>query len=189
MSARLSAKQAAILRTLAAMLEHHGAGRITTAALAREMNQSEAALYRHYASKAAMFEGLIAMLGELILEDMNHVEATEAQGKARLRKQVHALLLFVERHPGAAHVLTGGALANESPALQEQVNVLLQDVEGMLVRSARLRIEQEQLPNDANAIAAVLLHYVLGRWLRYAHSGRQAVPTSDLSLHLPMLGL
>jgi len=153
------------------------------------MNQSEAALYRHYASKAAMFEGLIAMLGELIRQDLNHVEATESQGKTRLRKQVHTLLLIAERHPGAAQVLTGGALAGEAPSLREQVNVLLQDVEDMLVRSARVCVEQEQLPHDPNAIAAVLLHYVSGRWLRYAQSGRRAAPTSDLSLQLPLLGL
>ncbi len=189
MATHFSAKQAAILGTLAAMLEHHGAGRITTAALAREMNQSEAALYRHYASKAAIFQGLIAMLGELVFEDLNHVEATEARGTARLRKQVHALLFFVERHPGAAHVLTGYALASEARSLQEQVNVFLQDIEGMLARSAQLRIEQEQLPSDASAIAEVLLHYVLGRWLRYAQSGRQAAPTGNFKQYMELLGL
>src|SRR5690606_17280197 len=189
MITRVSARQAAILETLSTMLEHYGAGRVTTAALAREMNQSEAALYRHYASKAAMFEGLIAMLGERVRQDLNHVEATEAQGKTRLRKQVHALLRFVEHHSGAAQVLTGGALVSEAPSLRDQLNVLLQDIEDMLVRSARLYVEQEQLPHDPNAAAAVLLHYVSGRWLRYAQGGGQAAPTSDLSLQFALLGL
>lgn len=189
MATRFSSKQLSILRTLAAMLEQPDGGRVTTAALAREMGQSEAALYRHYANKAAIFEGLIALIGEQLLEDLAHIEATEAQGRPRLRKQLHALLLFVERHPGAARVLTGGALASEAPSLQERVNALLRDLEDMLTRSAALGIEQEALSGEAGAIASVLLHYALGRWLRYVQSGWQAAPTGDLTRQLALLGL
>lgn len=190
MATHFSAKQAVILKTLAAMLEQPDAGRITTAALAHEMGQSEAALYRHYASKAAIFAGLIALVGEQILEDLTHIEITEAKGHARLRKQVHALLLFVERHRGAARVLTGGALAGEAPALQEQANALLREVERMLAESARLGMEQGELPGgDAGPRAEVLLLYVLGRWLRYAQSGWQTAPTGNFSRQLELLGL
>lgn len=190
MAKHTSAKQVAILRTLSSMLEGSGTARITTAALAKHLNQSEAALYRHYSGKAAMFEGLITLTGEQIIEDMAHIEATEQQGRARLRKQVHALLLFVERHPGAARLLTGGALAGEAPSLQEQVNALLRDVGELLRQSARLGIEQDELAGgEPRLIADVLLDWVLGRWLRYVQSGWQARPTEDLPRQLPLLGL
>ncbi|WP_397474659.1 nucleoid occlusion factor SlmA [Pusillimonas sp.] len=185
-----SAKQVAILATLSGMLESPGAIRITTAALAKCLNQSEAALYRHYAGKAAMFEGLITLTGDQLLEDLAHIAATEPQGKARLRKQVHALLLFVERHPGAARVLTGIALTGEDPSLQEQVNALLRSVADVLEQSARLESQQDKHEGGEAALTAdVLLEWVLGRWLRYAQSGWQAKPTADLPRRLSLLGL
>lgn len=185
-----SAKQAAILNALSGMLESPEAGRITTAALAQHMGHSEAALYRHYAGKAAMFEGLIALIRQQLLEDLAHIDATEPQGSARLRKQAHALLLFVERHPATARVLTGGALVGEAPALQEQVNALLDEVQDTLEHSATLSISQaSDAITDAGATAAVLLDWVRGCWLRYALSGWQARPTASLSSKLSLLGL
>lgn len=185
-----SAKQAAILNALSGMLESPEAGRITTAALAQNMGHSEAALYRHYAGKAAMFEGLIALIRQQLLEDLAHIDATEPHGSARLRKQAHALLLFVERHPGTARVLTGGALVGEAPELQEQVNTLLDDVQDTLEHSATLSMSQASgAITDAGATAAVLLDWVRGCWLRYALSGWQARPTADLSRKLSLLGL
>lgn len=186
----LSAKQAAILNALSGMLESPEAGRITTAALAQHMGHSEAALYRHYSGKAAIFEGLIALVRQQLLEDLAHIEATEPQGRARLRKQAHALLLFVERHPGTARVLTGGALVGEAPALQDQVNALLDEVQDTLQHSAKLSLEQVPGTNgDAGATAIVVLDWVRGCWLRYALSGWQARPTADLSRKLSLLGL
>ena len=187
-----SPKQAVILRALTNMLENPDAGRITTAALAKHLDQSEAALYRHYPGKAAMFESLIAQTRAQIIEDLAHIAATERHAQARLRKQVHALLLFVERHRATARVLTGGALAGEAPALLEQVNALLSEVQSMLADSAQLALPQPQNKNDrakAHAQAGVLMDWVRGCWLHYALSGWQARPTADLSGRLVLLGL
>ena len=184
-----SDKQVSIIKALATMLEQPGSGRITTAALAREMNHSEAALYRHYANKAAIFEGLISLVGEQILEDLAHIEATEPKGRLRLRKQLYALLLFVERHPGAARVLTGGALVNEAPFLQTQVNELLAHIETALANSASLGIEQKELTGTATHLASAVLHLALGKWLRYVQSGCQAAPTLEASALFAALGL
>jgi|GEM_PF-3944485 len=89
-----SFRQIAILKALTSMLEVPGAGRITTAALAKNLNQSEAALYRHYSGKEAMFQTLITLTGAQIIEDLEDIAATEKLGDARLRKQVHALLFL-----------------------------------------------------------------------------------------------
>lgn len=185
-----SAKQAVILATLSSMLESPEPIRITTASLAKRLNQSEAALYRHYSSKAAMFEGLIALIGAQLLEDLAHIATTETHGQARLRKQVHALLLFVERHPGAARVLTGAALTGEEPSLQVHVNALLASVANTLEQSAELKSQQSKHEDGEAALTGeILLEWVLGRWLRYAQSGWQAKPTNDLSRRLSLLGL
>src|SRR5690606_10286437 len=128
----------------------------------------------------AIFAGLVTLIGEQILQDLNHIVFTEPQGRLRLRKQVHALLLFVERHRGAARVLTGVALAGEAPTLQEQVNALLADIERILAESARLGTEQGELPDGkADSLAELLLLHVLGRWLRHSQSGWQLAPTAD----------
>jgi TetR/AcrR family transcriptional regulator len=62
-----------ILHTLASMLEQPGAERITTAALAAKLEVSEAALYRHFASKAQMFEGLIEFIEQSVFTLVNQI--------------------------------------------------------------------------------------------------------------------
>lgn len=191
MTLQSSSKQARILATLSAMLEKPDAGHITTAALAKQLNQSEAALYRHYVSKAAIFEDLIAQIRDQILEDLQHIEATESNGRTRLHKQLHALLLFVERHRGTARVLTGGALVNEAPSLQARVNQVTQEIEDVLAASAGYGIEQASIrvDEDARILAGLLMNWVLGCWLRYVQTDWQAAPTTALTQHLALLGL
>lgn len=191
MTLQSSSKQARILATLVAMLEQPDAGRITTAALAKQLNQSEATLYRHYASKAAMFEDLIAQIRDQILEDLEHIEATEPNGRTRLHKQLGALLLFVERHRGTARVLTGGALVNEAPSLQARVHGVIQEIETVLARNIQYGMQQASIrvEEQAPTLADLLINWVLGRWLRYVQTDWQAPPTAGLTQQLALLGL
>jgi len=186
-------KKALILATLTRMLEQPHAGRITTAALAQQLGQSEAALYRHFSSKAALFESLIGSARTQLLEDLNHIAATESDGRRGLRKQLHALLLFTERHPGLTRVLTGEALVTEHPRLLDLVDELVGDLEGMLRQAAQEAIEAGSLPHPEAADAAVcanaLMLWVQGRWLRYTQTGWQALPTHDHEPQLALFGL
>ncbi len=186
-------KKALILATLIRMLEQPHAGRITTAALAQQLDQSEAALYRHFSSKAALFESLIDSARAQLLEDLNHIAATESDGCRKLRKQLHALLLFTERHPGLTRVLTGEALVTEHPRLQIQVNTLIDDLEALLRHAAQAAIDVGSLQPRDTAGAAVyantLMLWVQGRWLRYTQTGWRALPTHDHEPQLALLGL
>jgi len=198
-------KKAQILNTLADMLAQPHAGRVTTAALAQRLNNSEAALYRHFAGKAAMFEGLIAQIRAQLLEDLAHVQTTENNGRLRLRKQLHALLLFTERHRGMTRVLAGDALATEAPHLQTQVNELMAEIEAVLAGSAQAAMEARapisEKPGGATSesaaaasaqarlYACALAAWVQGRWMRYAQTGWQALPTEDHARQLDLLGL
>ena len=66
-----------ILQALAIMLEETPGGRITTSGLARQVGVSEAALYRHFPSKAKMFEGLIEFIEETIFSRITLILAEE----------------------------------------------------------------------------------------------------------------
>src|SRR5690606_34954943 len=99
-----------ILETLAGMLEQPRAARITTAALAAKMQFSEAALYRHFASKAQMYEGLIEFIETTIFTLVNQIIAAEPQGLAQARRIAAMLLAFSERNRGMTRLLTGDAL-------------------------------------------------------------------------------
>ena len=83
-----------ILQTLAHMLETSPGERITTAALAKEVGVSEAALYRHFPSKARMFEGLIKFIEETLFLRISRILDDEASAEARCYKILTLLLNF-----------------------------------------------------------------------------------------------
>ncbi|MHB1411322.1 MAG: nucleoid occlusion factor SlmA, partial [Acidovorax defluvii] len=119
-----------ILQALAEMLEQPGAERITTAALAARLSVSEAALYRHFASKAQMFEGLIDFIEQAVFTRVTQIvgrdpadAAQPAEGGAHQAARVVALLLqFGERNPGLVRVMVGDALVLEHERLQQRMN-------------------------------------------------------------------
>jgi TetR/AcrR family transcriptional regulator len=189
MHGKLTQKKADILLALTQMLAQPHAARISTAALAAYLNQSESSLYRHFPSKAAMFTALIDYIEGLLLEDLTHIDATEPDGRKRLRKQLHALLLFTERHPGLTRVLTGDALVNEDPQLQTRLNTLIADIEVLLRHNAQIAIDTRASPKGADARARLLMDWVLGRWLRYAQTAWQETPTAGSAEQLDLLGL
>ena len=167
-----------ILQVLAEMLEQPQAEKITTAALAARLEVSEAALYRHFASKAQMFEGLIEFIESTLFSLINRISQDEPSGIEQVRNIVHLLLGFVEKNRGMCRVLTGEALVNEKPRLQARVNQLLDRVEVSLKQSLRIAASQGTVLEgvDAAASANLVLAYVQGRWQQFVKSGFSRMP-------------
>ena len=166
-----------ILQTLAEMLEKPSAEKITTAALAAKLDVSEAALYRHFASKAQMFEGLIAFIEETVFGLVNKISAEQQNGVAQIEAILVMLLGFAKKNPGMTRVLIGDALVNENERLQVRINQLHDRLETTLRQCMRFAITEKQLPElDAAAQANLLLCFVVGRWAQYAKSGFKRDP-------------
>jgi len=178
-----------ILQMLATMLQEPGGERITTAALAARLDVSEAALYRHFASKAQMFEGLIQFIEQTLFGLINQITAQEPDPLRQLRSIAQMLLGFAEHNPGMTRVLIGDALVNEHDRLQARINQLVDRVEASVRQCFRGAIEQGQLAasEDAASRADLLVAYVLGRWMRYAKSGFKRAPAEGLEVQLRRL--
>jgi TetR/AcrR family transcriptional regulator len=176
--ARTGERKAQILQTLAAMLEDPKGERITTALLAARLEVSEAALYRHFASKAEMFEGLIEFIEQTVFTLVNKIQAEEADPMKQVESTVTTLLAFAQKNPGMTRVLIGDALVNEDERLLARVNQLLDRLEATLRQSARLATTTGALPSDwdVNAYANAVLAFVLGRWHQFAKSGFRRAP-------------
>lgn len=170
-----------ILQTIAVMLQDGPAERITTAALARRLDLSEAALYRHFTGKAKMFEGLLEFIEQTLGSLINQVESGPGTAGQRLASMLAVLLAFCEKNPGMTRVLTGEALTNESALLQERVNRLLERLELHLKQALRMAWAEAGTEGDAGALAGVLMATVLGRWLRYSKTDFQRRPSEGLA--------
>lgn len=179
-----------ILQTLAAMLEQPGADRITTAALAGKLEVSEAALYRHFASKAQMFEGLIEFIESSVFSLVNQIVEREPAGAVQARRIVGALLQFGERNPGMTRVMVGDALVFEHERLTTRMNQFFDRVEAQLRQCLRAGFDaaQSMTPTvDASALASTLTALAVGRLQRYARSGFRRLPTEHLEFGLDRL--
>jgi len=187
--ARPGERRIQILQTLALMLEEPAGDRVTTAALAARLQVSEAALYRHFASKAQMFEGLIEFIESTIFGLINQINASHEEGLRQLRDVIVMLLGFAERNPGMTRVLIGDALVTEADRLQDRINQLIDRIEASLRQSFRMAVAQGALPadTDGSARAGVVMAFVLGRWLRYAKSGFKRSPVEALDQQIPVL--
>ncbi len=177
-----------ILQTLAEMLEDPKGEKITTAALAARLSCSEAALYRHFASKAQMFEGLIEFIETSLFGVINQISAEETQGLQQVEHILALLLNFAQRNRGMTKVLTGDALVNENERLQARINQLLDKIEATLKQALRVAATQETgLNTDFGALANILLCYIIGRWQQYAKSGFTREPAAHWAQQWPML--
>ncbi len=179
-----------ILQTLASMLEQPGAERVTTAALAGRLEVSEAALYRHFASKAQMFEGLIEFIESSIYTLLNQITEREAAGLVQAQRIVSVLLQFGERNPGMSRVMVGDALVYENERLIQRMNLFFDRVEATLRQVLRQAAEADgsDTPTvQANAQASVLVSFIIGRLQRYARSGFKRMPTEQLDVALALL--
>ncbi len=179
-----------ILQTLAAMLEQPGAERITTAALAAKLDVSEAALYRHFASKAQMFEGLIEFIESSVFTLVNQINERESDAAVQVRKVLTVLLQFGEKNPGMVRVMVGDALVFENDRLLTRMNQFFDRIESQLRQSLRAAAEAagSATPTvDANAQASVMTAFAVGRLQRYARSGFKRSPTEHLDAALKLL--
>lgn len=165
-----------ILQTLAAMLENPRGERVTTAALAARLDVSEAALYRHFASKAQMFEGLIEFIESTLFTLANRIAAETTDGVQQAQQVVVMLLAFAEKNPGMTRVLIGDALVNENERLQARINQLYDRIEAALRQSLRIAQASGNWPGEPGADAGVLVAYVLGRWQLFAKTGFKRLP-------------
>jgi len=178
-----------ILQTLASMLQEPDGDRVTTAALAARLQVSEAALYRHFASKAQMFEGLIEFIESTVFGLVNQITAQEQDGLRQLRSICTMLLGFAQKNPGMTRVLVGDALVTEDDRLQSRINQLVDRLEASIKQSFRTAITQGRLPADTDpaARAGILCAFILGRWLRFAKSGFKRSPTEMLEQQIAPL--
>lgn len=162
-----------ILQTVAEMLEQPKGEKITTAALAARLDISEAALYRHFASKAQMFEGLIEFIEQTVFGLVNKITAEEGSGLKQAEGIVVLLLGFAQKNRGMTRVLIGDALVNEDERLQARINQFLDRIETTLKQALRIAVTQGEIDaaTDAGAQANVLLCYVIGRWQQFGKSG------------------
>jgi TetR/AcrR family transcriptional regulator len=178
-----------ILQALADMLQQPGAERVTTAALAARLEVSEAALYRHFASKAQMFEGLIEFIEQSVFTLVNQIAEREARGVAHAAQLVSMLLQFAEKNPGMTRVMVGDALVFEHDRLQQRMNLFFDKIEAALRQSLRESSDGTAAPAvpDAQVTASLLTAFVIGRLHRFARSGFRRLPSEHLDASLAAL--
>lgn len=187
-----------ILQALAAMLEKPGSDRITTAALAANLGVSEAALYRHFASKAQMFEGLIEFIEQSVFtlvqqvagRDGEALEFTPEDGARRAARIAALVLQFGERNPGMVRVLVGDALLLEHDRLQARMNQFFDRIESTLrqcLRPAAGALGSATPTVEAQVAASVLMAFILGRLQRFVRTGFRRSPTEHLDASLAMM--
>jgi TetR/AcrR family transcriptional regulator len=183
-----------ILKVLAQMLQDPKGEKITTAALAKKLDVSEAALYRHFASKAQMFEGLIEFIEQSLFGLVNKITSEEENGVKQIHAILASLLGFAEKNPGMTRMLLGDALVNEDERLQARINQLHDRLEATLKQCLRIATTpgSDSVPDgreraDPGAQANVLLCYVIGRWHQFAKSGFKRLPTESWDRQWPLL--
>jgi TetR/AcrR family transcriptional regulator len=179
-----------ILQALAAMLEKPGAERVTTAALAAQLQVSEAALYRHFASKAQMFEGLIDFIEQSVFTLINQVAERDGDGVVKAGRMVALVLQFAERNPGMTRVMVGDALVSEHERLQQRMNQFFDRIELSLRQVLRESQAVQQSPTptvESQVRASVLTAFVVGRLQRFCRSGFKKNPSEALEQALALL--
>lgn len=177
-AAKAGEKKLQILRTIAEMLERPEGVKVTTALLAKQLDVSEAALYRHFASKAQMYEGLIEFIETGMFSVIGQIEAKEDNGLKQAEAIVASLLRFAQKNRGLTRVLVGDALVHENPRLQLRINQLLDRMSSTLKQCLKLAAAQGALPatHDFAAHADLMVCFTLGRWQRFVKSNFKDEP-------------
>ena len=173
-----------ILEALAKMLENPKREKITTAALAAKLGVSEAALYRHFSTKAQMFEGLIEFIETSIFGVINKITSEEEDGKKQLLLIVSMLLRFAEKNPGMTRVLIGDALVNENERLQIRINQLYDRVEMTLKQCLKITIAESGRKVLPESHANMIMCFIIGRWHQYVKSGFKRKPLAYIQQQL-----
>lgn len=168
-----------ILETLAKELETNPGSRITTANLAKAVGVSEAALYRHFASKAKMFEALIDFSEETVFGLVNKILEQEKDTQQRCEKIISVLLVFAERNPGISRVLVGDALVGENERLRKRVSQFFERLETQIkqvLREANLS-NAARAAQTIDATANTMLGFVEGRMSQFIRSSFEKKPS------------
>jgi TetR/AcrR family transcriptional regulator len=170
-----------ILQTLAEMLEAPTAEKITTAALAARLQVSEAALYRHFASKAQMYEGLIEFIESTLFGFINKLAGDGGRGIEQAQAITRLLLGFAEKNRGMTRMLTGEVLVHEKERLQARMNQLMDRLEASLRQALRIAASQGDVMEgvDPGVAANLILAYVQGRWQQFVKSGFKRLPLEN----------
>lgn len=176
-------RRAQILQALASMLQTNPGQRITTAKLAAHVGVSEAALYRHFPSKARMFEGLIEFIEETLFSRINKIINEEKDTATRCQLILHLILGFAEKNPGITRILNGDALMGEQDRLRERIAQLFERLETQLkqvLRERKLR-EGKTLPAEEGIIANILICFADGRINQFIRSEFTKKPTDNFA--------
>ena len=179
-----------ILQTLASMLEQPGAERVTTAALAARLDVSEAALYRHFASKAQMFEGLIEFIEQTVFGLIGQITQRDSEALTQATRVVGMLLQFGEKNPGMARVMAGDALVFENERLLQRMTQFFDKIEATLRQCLRAdtQLAASATPTaDVQLLASLLTAFAMGRLQRYARSGFKRLPTEQMDACLALM--
>jgi TetR/AcrR family transcriptional regulator len=178
MSEKTGDRKHQILQTLAEMLENPTGEKATTAALAKRLDVSEAALYRHFKGKAEMFEGLIEFIEQTLFALVNKITGDEKSGLRQLEAIMGVMLAFAQKNRGMTRVLVGDALVNEDDRLQTRINQLHDRLEAALKQALRFGVSQQEIAQEVDiaAQANLLMSYVTGRWHQFAKSGFKRDP-------------
>jgi TetR/AcrR family transcriptional regulator len=169
-----------ILQCLAHMLETEVGARITTARLAEEVGVSEAALYRHFPSKAKMFEGLLEFVEESVFSRIAIINNEQREASVKCQLIVGLLLGFASKNPGICRLLTGDALIGEQERLRERVAQFFDRIETQLkqiIRNDRMANQQDHL--DAAALANAILATAEGKIHQFVRSGFKRSPLEN----------
>ena len=176
-------RRAQILQALASMLQTNPGQRITTAKLAAHVGVSEAALYRHFPSKARMFEGLIEFIEETLFSRINKIINEEKDTATRCQLILHLILGFAEKNPGITRIMNGDALMGEQDRLRQRIAQLFERLETQLkqvLRERKLR-EGKTLPADESIIANMLICFADGRINQFIRSEFTKRPTENFT--------
>lgn len=170
-----------ILQALARMLETAPGRRITTAALAKEVGVSEAALYRHFPSKARMFEGLIKFIEETLFARITRIINEEENAEIRCQNILLLILTFCDKNPGMTRLLTGDALAGETERLHDRIAQFFSRLEAQLkqvLREAQIRENLKTTISPA-VLANLLLASAEGRLVQFVRSEFKVSPLEN----------
>jgi len=169
-----------ILETLAHMLEHQQGQHITTAALAKEVGFSEAALYRHFRSKASMFEALIEFIEESLFTRINRIIADEPDVEARTYQVTSLILGFAHKNPGITRLMQGDVLVGETEALRDRIEQLFNRLLTQFKQILREGNARQPLRADPADAARFLMALIEGLISDFVRSGFSRSPVEDV---------
>jgi TetR/AcrR family transcriptional regulator len=186
---RVADRKLQILQQLAQMLEDPNCKKITTALLASRLEVSEAALYRHFASKAQMYEGLIDFIEQTVFGLINKISESELSGLVQVSSTINVLLNFSKKNPGMTRVLIGDALVYENDRLQVRINRLHDRLESSMKQSLRFAINQGEMNSslEVEPKGNQIMAFVVGRWHQFAKSRYTKDPTTFSDVQIRML--